>query len=222
MHREPSAPGFVDLVRAQLNSEAFFPVHRLDKMTSGLLILARDAQANSLLSASFRERQVEKYYLAIGAGKPTKKQGLICGDMARSRRATWKLCQTQNNPAVTQFFSGGFAPGLRWFLLKPATGKTHQLRVALKSLGTPVLGDPLYGTHSDEAVDRGYLHAWALRFALEGEEFSLLSPPTEGQLFQQAEFRAALDSLTPPWEQLWPKLPGALLQAIGRNRDDED
>eukprot|EP00976_Prorocentrum_cordatum_P075466 1181919-Prorocentrum_minimum.AAC.4 len=116
--------------------------------------------------------------------------GRVVGDMERSRRASWKLLRTTNNPAVTKFatfpiqrpvsaagddlrdvsqLSAAPSLQLRLFLLKPETGRTHQLRVAMKSLGAPVLGDPTY-SHADEAKQhsRTYLHATAIRFRLGG------------------------------------------------------
>ncbi|MGR5488912.1 pseudouridine synthase, partial [Vibrio alfacsensis] len=80
-------------------------VHRLDKMTSGLLILAKRAEVAAQFSRLFEQRDIDKYYLAIGSKKPKKKQGSIIGDMERSRRSSWKLVNSKNNPAVTQVFS---------------------------------------------------------------------------------------------------------------------
>jgi tRNA pseudouridine32 synthase/23S rRNA pseudouridine746 synthase len=88
------------------------------------------------------------------------------------------LASTQINPAVTQFISQNCRPNERWFLLKPHTGKTHQLRVALKSLGAPIAGDRRYdAVEKAQHEDRGYLHAYALRFEYDGEdyEFACLS-----------------------------------------------
>ena len=81
--------------------------------------------------------------------------------MARSRRGTWKLTRDEDNFAVTRFSSQSLKPGLRLFVLQPFTGKTHQLRVAMKSIGSPILGDTLYG--GDEA-EHLFLHAWRLVF----------------------------------------------------------
>jgi len=86
----------------------------------------------------------------------------------QARNGSWKLLRSVENPAVTQFFSFGLTPGLRLYLLKPHTGKTHQLRVALKSLGVPLLGDTRYGA---DKSDRAYLHAWQLAFELDGKSY---------------------------------------------------
>lgn len=181
-------------------------VHRLDKMTSGILLLARNAQAASELSQAFAHRDVEKFYLALGSKKPKKKQGLISGDMERSRRSSWKLLATQQNPAVTQFFSAAAESGERLFLCKPHTGKTHQIRVALKSIGSAIVGDPIYNA-SDEA-DRGYLHAFALKFIYAGETFQFLCDPRGkeylGQKWNSEVVSQNIELWLQPWSLSWP------------------
>lgn len=181
-------------------------VHRLDKMTSGLLLLARNRQAAAVLSGLFAQRQIEKYYLAIGSKKPKKKQGLVIGDMQRSRRSSWKLINSKDNPAVTQFFSLAGEAGERLFLCRPHTGKTHQIRVALKSVGSPITGDPVYNPSSD--ADRGYLHAFALRFSYQGEMFSFICDPAQysllGLKWQAEPVSRALEQWQQPWQLSWP------------------
>ena len=110
--------------------------------------------------------QVKKQYLAISDHKPKKKQGLIQGDMAKGRRGAWLLTRSQENPAITRFTSLSLGEGRRLFFLSPLTGKTHQLRVAMKSLGAPILRDALYG---GSPADRVYLHAWRLSLVYGGE-----------------------------------------------------
>lgn len=183
-------------------------VHRLDKMTSGILLLARNQVAASELSKNFAAREVEKFYLAIGSKKPKKKQGLISGDMERSRRSSWKLVATQNNPAVTQFFSCSAEPGERLFLCKPFTGKTHQIRVALKSLGSAIVGDPIYHSHDDS--DRGYLHAFALRFCYQDQWYQFICDPRNqvamGQKWNSDIVSQGIESWLTPWNLVWPKV----------------
>lgn len=107
-------------------------------------MLATSREAAGELVSAFRKRQVHKYYVALSDRKPSKKMGSVVGDMEKGRRGAWLLARTHADPAVTRFTSVGVPggrPGLRAFLLKPETGRTHQLRVALKSLGAPVLGD---------------------------------------------------------------------------------
>lgn len=198
-HSEEEA-GFVVQVSEQLGNP-LFPVHRLDKMTSGLVILAKSSETAAQFGKMFEKREIEKYYLAISMRKPKKKMGWIKGDMASARRGDYKLLATMANPAITQFISCALRTHERFFLIKPHTGKTHQLRVALKSLGSPIAGDERYA-QADEArkEERGYLHAYALRFTLNGEEFTFVSPPDKGERFVSAECRTQLETWKQPWE----------------------
>ncbi len=179
MHQEGDQPGLVRQLSEALG-EPLYPVHRLDKITTGVLLLARNPDANRELSCQFAERSTRKWYLALSDHKPIKKQGLIKGDMEKARGGSWKLCRTQHNPAITRFHSTLLIEGLRAFLLQPQTGKTHQLRVALKSQGCPILGDSRYG---GSAADRGYLHAWQLSFSYQGEQITVRAPLAEGEHF---------------------------------------
>ena len=198
--------GLLSRLRADFGSQMIFPTHRLDKMTSGVMILAKGTTANKTLSIAFQERRVEKYYLALSDLKPKKKQGSIIGDMARSRRGEWCLLRERTNPAITQFFSYSIKPGLRLFLLKPHTGRTHQLRVALKSIGSSVIGDPYYHQKTLPEPDRAYLHAYALCFALEDEHYCIRSRPEQGQLFLDDQVNAVIDKLERPWSLGWPRI----------------
>ena len=203
-HREGEEPGLLDAVRHGLQDDALWPVHRLDRITSGLILLARSSQVASQLGAAFAEHAVEKYYLAMSDRKPQKKQGLIKGDMDKGRGGAWRLLPSLQHPAVTQFFSYSVQPGLRLFLLRPRSGKTHQLRVAMKSQSAPILGDTLYG---GSAADRGYLHAYALRFSLDGEAFSFLCPPDQGEYFLGQTLQDCLQrEAKEPWDLPWPKV----------------
>ena len=190
-HTENGVKGLLVEVEKALNTK-LYAVHRLDKMTSGLLLLATSSEAAAKLSELFRERKVEKYYLAISDQKPRKKQGMVKGDMAKSRRGTYKLLKTNENPAVTQFFSYNLRPGIRLYIIKPATGKTHQIRVAMKSLGVPSLGDSNYGA---SASDRGYLHAYQLRFVCNDKSFDYKNAPQTGAEFITEECTLKLEEL---------------------------
>lgn len=204
-HQDEAAPGLFQTVKMQEGFSELYPVHRLDKVTSGLVVMAKTAAVNQELSNLFAERKVEKYYLAISDKKPKKKQGLIKGDMQRSRRSSWKLLPTQTNPAVSQFFSHTMGGGKRLFLIKPQTGKTHQIRVALKSLGSPIFGDKLYGD-SGTSADRTYLHAYSLAFPLAGNTYRFSVLPREGEHFLTAEFTAAMETFRQPHQLFWPRL----------------
>ncbi|WP_019615950.1 TIGR01621 family pseudouridine synthase [Psychromonas ossibalaenae] len=184
-----------------------YSVHRLDKMTSGLLLLAKSSQTAAQLAALFAERRIHKYYLALSDKKPKKKQGLIKGGMEKSRRSMWKLTQKKDNVAITQFFSFFCSEGIRLFIVKPHSGKTHQIRVALKSIGSPVCGDPLYAEKAaqESLYDRGYLHAYQLDFSLNKQNYSFQALPKQGQLFLSEAFLSKIHSFGRLEKLPWPK-----------------
>jgi tRNA pseudouridine32 synthase/23S rRNA pseudouridine746 synthase len=190
-------------MKKQFSVTELYPIHRLDKMTSGLVIFAKNLKSAQIFGKLFEEHNVEKYYLAISDKKPTKKQGLIKGDMAKSRRGMFKLLRTMDNPAITQFFSYPIANKQRLYLLKPHSGKTHQLRVALSSIGAPIIGDPLYNANS--TADRGYLHAYALRFSFLGIMYQFILPSDQGEYYLTQSIRDKLVELDQPWLLNWPK-----------------
>ena len=152
MHDEGGEPGLVNRLRTETGL-TLYPVHRLDKMTSGLVLLARTPEANRALSMAFAAREVSKQYLALSDRKPKKKQGWVKGDMQKGRGGSWMLARSLDNPAISWFDSVPVREGLRLYRIKPQTGKTHQIRVALKSIGAPILGDERYGgTAADPAL----------------------------------------------------------------------
>lgn len=207
-HREVESKGLVHALRDNLNYKVLYPVHRLDKMTSGLVLFAKSKDVARELAGQFYTKSVEKYYIAISDKRPRKKQGLIAGDMERTRRGMWKLSHGKTNPAITQFFSRFYTDNFRLFILKPHTGRTHQLRVALKSIGSPVLGDPLYYKISKDlaVIDRGYLHSYALGFQLSGETYRFVRTPNSGVYFTDESFRRAVEKYKKPWELPWPRV----------------
>lgn len=205
-HTENGVLGLFETVKQTQGLNELYPVHRLDKVTSGLLVMAKTAETNLALVQQFKSREIQKYYLAVSAKKPKKKQGLIKGDMESARRGAWKLLASQLNPAITQFFSTSLGEGKRLFIVKPHTGKTHQIRVALKSLGAPIIGDALYAdTASCLDSDRVYLHAFSLAFTLNGRDYRFTELPREGDLFVSAEFNTAIRAFLTPWQLVWPK-----------------
>lgn len=207
VHNE-SGDGLIISLREQLNCRSLYPVHRLDKDTSGLMLLAKTEQSNRLLSKLFQQRRVEKYYLAISKKKPMKKQGLIAGDMVRSRNGCWKLSKAMNNPAVTQFFSFGVGDGRRLFILKPHTGKTHQLRVALQSLGSAIAGDSRYGkNNSSQSL---CLHAYVLSFPYLGRLNSYSCTPPIKTFDSQIQ-SLIINKLQQPAKLPWPIVPKSVL-----------
>jgi tRNA pseudouridine32 synthase/23S rRNA pseudouridine746 synthase len=184
-----SESGIISMLKRQLNTSTLFLVHRLDKGTSGCLLIATHKAAAAHLALQFEHRTVKKQYLALIDKKPKKKQGRVMGDMVNKRRGQWALLQTKHNPAITYFNTYSVFPGTRLVLVKPITGKTHQIRVALKSLGAPIIGDIRYGgTQSD----RLYLHAWQLRFNFNHTAFHCIAPISTGEKFTGDEVTQCL------------------------------
>lgn len=196
-HSENEEAGFVVQVRALLDEPGLLPVHRLDRITSGLVLLARHPEAARDFGRLFEAGKIRKCYLALSDQRPSKKQGWIRGAMLKGRGGSWRLSREGELNCATQFFSFSAGEGLRLFVLRPLTGRTHQLRVALKSLGSPILGDARYG---GSPADRGYLHAYALRFTWKDCCYDFVERPREGELFERTR-----DQLTGrPWSLPWP------------------
>lgn len=205
-HSENGNAGLFEQFKQQRGLQELYPVHRLDKMTSGLLVFAKNKYTAQAMGELFEQQQVEKYYLAVSDKKPKKKQGLIKGDMAAARRGSYKLMPSNNSPASTQFFSHSIGEGRRLYLLKPHTGKTHQLRVAMKSIAAPIMGDQRYYPDCP-SLDRGYLHAYQIGFNLMNENYCYQQVPSSGQGFVNT---AVAECLSAQWSQPselnWPKI----------------
>ena len=142
-------------------------VHRLDMATSGLMLLARGPDMQRALSRSFEQRTVHKRYEAVVHGLVAEDAGCIDAPLAADwpRRPRQKVDRESGKPSLTRWqVLGRDAVGQRTRLrLEPVTGRTHQLRVHLLSLGHTIVGDGLYGTDATPA-SRLLLHACALRF----------------------------------------------------------
>jgi 23S rRNA pseudouridine1911/1915/1917 synthase len=154
-------------------------VHRLDRDTSGLLVVARSEAAHRGLQRLIRRREVERRYLALVHGRPRSRTGRIEAAVGRDRHDRTRHSIDTDTPrnAVT-WFELVETLGERALLeLRLETGRTHQLRVHLESIGLPVCGDPVYGV-PDLELRRQFLHAHRLSFRhpLTGEEVSLSSP----------------------------------------------
>ena len=200
-HSEDGKAGFVVLATKQLNLKQLYSIHRLDKVTSGLIILAKTSEVANHFSEMFTNKEIQKYYLAISLRKPKKKQGWVKADMGSSRRGTYKLLQTKLNPAITQFKSFSLRVGERLFIVKPHTGKTHQIRVALKSIGAPIAGDLRYANAQEaQKEERVYLHAYALLFHYKERVYQFVCPPTFGERYLSKEMQEKLKEYEKPWE----------------------
>lgn len=142
-------------------------VHRLDKDTSGVMVVAKTDLAQRRLSAAFAERTVHKTYLAVVHGIPDDATGRIEGRIGRSPNHRTKMAiREDGRDAATEWRVLERFPRHALLACEPVTGRTHQLRVHLKSIDHPILGDPLYGRgrgHMGEAIaPRLMLHAWRL------------------------------------------------------------
>jgi len=154
-------------------------VHRLDKDTSGLIIVAKDNEAQAFLAAQFKQRTTRKEYLAIVRGLPFPRSGRIEDRLGRDRRDRKRFASLQEGgkPAVTDYrvlsvWPAASRPADRdeayaLVSLKPRTGRTHQLRVHMAALGTPIVGDPLYGRQDRRFPEATLmLHAYRLKITL--------------------------------------------------------
>ena len=167
--------------------------HRLDKDTSGCILVAKTDEAQAGLAAQFAARTARKTYLTIVRGKPRTTAGVITGAIARHPAHRQRMTVTSRpgaRTAETTWRVLASSAGLSLLECRPRTGRTHQIRVHLKHLGHPIAGDRTYGGGAD--YPRQLLHAWRLAIthpvtgeALEFEapvpaDFPLL-PPTRAQ-----------------------------------------
>lgn len=151
-------------------------VHRLDQGTSGVLVVARTPSAHVRLARAFAHREVEKRYLALVYGEPSPREGLIDAPIGRHPvRRKEMTVRPDGRPARTAWRTVAAAAGIALVELDLLTGRTHQIRVHLKHLGHPLVGDPVYGEARWKGLPRPVqaplrdfprpaLHAWRLAF----------------------------------------------------------
>jgi 23S rRNA pseudouridine1911/1915/1917 synthase len=155
-------------------------VHRLDRDTSGLLVVARSDEAQRRLQRLLRQRKIVREYLALVRGRPRSKRGRIEAPIGRDRHDPTRISLDTDTPreAVTNFEVAEIMR--RHALLRVAleTGRTHQIRVHLAAIDLPVSGDPTYGVAGDLGLERQFLHATRLAFPhpLTGEPVEAESP----------------------------------------------
>jgi len=141
-------------------------VHRLDRDTSGLLVVARSEEAHRRLQGLLRQRKLVREYVALVRGRPRSRRGRIEAPVGRDRGDPKRVSLDTDTPreAVTNFEVVETLP--RHALLRVAleTGRTHQIRVHLAAIDLPVAGDPVYGVEGDLGLDRQFLHAARLAF----------------------------------------------------------
>lgn len=162
-------------------------VHRLDKDTSGVLVAALTEDTFHDLGKQFKERNVEKSYYGLVWGRPREKEGIIARPIGRHVKHGSRISVKTNKPrdaktlySVEKNFSENTL-----LVLKPVTGRTHQIRVHLTSIGHPIVGDPLYGKRKTQCP-RLFLHAFSLKFTHpdSGERVQFKAPlPSDLQAF---------------------------------------
>ena len=140
-------------------------VHRLDKETSGCIVVAKNDATHAALSAQFADRLVKKTYMAVVRGIPRHRKGII--DQPIGRHPVQRQKMTLRRPpsgreAITEYEVISSREGWSLVACMPRTGRTHQIRVHLTHLGHPIAGDPLYGRR--DQFERHLLHAWKLGF----------------------------------------------------------
>ena len=215
-HRHDNQPGILELVDS---AEDLKLAHRLDDGTSGCLVLAKGRQAAAAIGDAFAAKRVAKVYVGLTASRPSKKKGVIVGDMVRSRRAQWRLTRDCGPAAACTWLSRsiglgpseGDDPAARLLVARPITGKTHQIRVASKSIGAPLLGDSLYGGGK---ADRLYLHAAAIRIPELGVDAR--ASPDSGASFLSRRFADAWSAVDLEAELADEALPRAAREFLER------
>jgi 23S rRNA pseudouridine1911/1915/1917 synthase len=170
-------------------------VHRLDRDTSGLLVVARTEATHRALQAALRRREIEREYLALVEGRPPARTGTIDAPLGRDRRVRTRRSTDTDDPraAITHFALERALPRTTLLRVRLQTGRTHQIRAHLEAIGHPVVGDPEYGRAGRLGLDRQFLHAARLALAhpVTGERLELTSPlPAD---LQRALDRAAAE-----------------------------
>jgi 23S rRNA pseudouridine1911/1915/1917 synthase len=162
-------------------------VHRLDKETSGLILLAKNERAHRWLQDQFRLRRVEKTYLALVDGKPPTPSGRVETFIGRDpshRKRMAIVSESRGREALSEYKTVESFANHTLLEFHPLTGRTHQIRLHCAFLGCPIVGDEIYGRKkSTVEIDRHFLHAYRLRIILPGEkEKRLFEAPLPDEL----------------------------------------
>jgi 23S rRNA pseudouridine1911/1915/1917 synthase len=161
-------------------------VHRLDKETSGLILLAKNERAHRWLQDQFRLRKVEKTYLALVDGKPPTPTGRVEAYIGRDpshRKKMAIVSESRGREAISEYKTIESYPHHTLLEFHPLTGRTHQIRLHCEFLGCPIVGDQIYGKKKSTInIHRHFLHAYRLKIVLPGEKeprFFEAPPPVE-------------------------------------------
>jgi 23S rRNA pseudouridine1911/1915/1917 synthase len=169
-------------------------VHRLDKDTSGLIVVAKDDSAREYLVAQFKSRTVTKRYLVLVKGRLSPEQGIIEAPIGRDPHRRRRMAVVESGKqAITQYQVRRYLDNYTLVEVSPLTGRTHQIRVHLSAIGCPVVGDPTYGTKSAH-LDRQFVHAYRLGFRLPStKQYQEFTSPLPADLEQALEHLARND-----------------------------
>ena len=156
----------IDHIIKNINSQ-YRLVHRLDKETSGLLLIAKNLNYAKKLSYLFKQKEITKYYLALCEGSPKNNYSQVKLEIKN------KNLKIENT--LTNYKLLNKNKGISSILFNPQTGKTHQLRIVSKNLGCPIVGDQKYNIHSKYSKEKLMLHAIALKFEMNTKKFEFIS-----------------------------------------------
>jgi 23S rRNA pseudouridine1911/1915/1917 synthase len=149
-------------------------VHRLDKNTSGIILIAKNEASHKWLQQQFKDRLVVKKYLALVDGRPTTPTGRIIAPLARDRNNRKRMAiasEGEGRYAETEYNTLREFKSHTYLEVHPLTGRTHQIRVHMASVGCPIAADTLYGFRNPSVdLDRHFLHAFQLSICLLGEK----------------------------------------------------
>ena len=178
----------------------FHSVNRLDKGTTGLMVVAKSGYVHDLLRRALHTDRFRREYLAVCVGRPEPERGSIDAPIGRDERSTIaRMVRPDGAPAVSHYQVLSTVNGLSLVHLVPETGRTHQLRLHMASIGHPLAGDWLYGTEDTALIPRPALHACALRLVhpVTGELLSLTAPLPEDMARLVGEYHEHKEESSP-------------------------
>ena len=169
-------------------------VHRLDKDTSGLIVIAKNDQAREYLVAQFKRHTVTKGYLVLIKGRLSPEQGIVEAPIGRDPHRRQRMAIVEaGKDAITRYQVRKYLANYTLVEVSPLTGRTHQIRLHLSAIGCPVVGDPIYGIKSAH-LDRQFIHAYRLGFRLPStKQYQEFSSPLPADLKQALEYLSRND-----------------------------